>query len=186
MTRNLPPLINPGREIDTWIASGAPGWAKFDKALPPTYRHILGRRVADGASVAVWGMLNPSIAGHNVDDPTVRRVIDFTRRIGKSITLVVNVSDFIATKSKQLIDKGAPVSPLWAAYVIAAVQRADIVICGWGANGAKLGARVAEFLRVVRTHFAGPLHCMRLTDKTRQPAHPLMLPSTLVPVVYLA
>ena len=182
----LPPLVNPGREIDAFIASGDRGWAKFDNPLCPLYRHALGRRVHAGKSVAVWGMLNPSIAGAAVDDPTIRRVIGFTHDANKAIALVVNVSDFIATKSEQLVDAGAPISPLWAAYIIAAVQRADIVICGWGAKGAKLPARVADFMHVVRTHFAGPLHCMRLTDKTRQPEHPLMLPSTLTPVVYRA
>lgn len=181
----LPPLINPGREIDVFIASGERGWARFDNPLCPLYRHALGRRVAPGKSVAVWGLLNPSIAGAAVDDPTVRRVIGFTQAMGKSIALVVNTSDYIATKSAKLVDTGAPVSPLWAPFIMAAVQRADIVICGWGANGRKLPERVAAFLHVVRTHFTGPLHCMRLTDKTRQPEHPLMLPSSLTPMVYL-
>lgn len=186
MTRKLPPLVNPGREIDAFIASGERGWAKFDNPLCPLYRHALGRRVAPGNSVAVWGMLNPSSAGATNDDPTIRRVIGFTQAMGKSIALVVNASDLIMTKSKVLVDNGAPVSRLWAAYVKAAVERADIVICGWGANGVKLPGRIADFLVVIRNHFHGPLHCMRLTDKTQQPEHPLMLPSSLTPVVFNA
>jgi len=181
----LPPLINAGREIDGFIASGALGWARFDEPTQPQYRHILGRRVSAGNSVVVWGMLNPSIAGAVKNDPTVTRVIGFTRDMGKAIALVVNVSDYIATQSTDLVDVGAPVSTLWAPFIMAAVKRADIVICGWGANGRKLPARVDAFLHVVRTHFAGPLHCLRITEKTRQPEHPLMLPAALRPVVYL-
>lgn len=181
----LPPLVNPGREIDAFIASGAPGWARFDKPTQPQYRHILGRRVSAGNSVVVWGMLNPSIADAVKNDPTVTRVIGFTRDMGKSIALVVNVSDYIATQPIDLVDAGAPVSSLWAPFIMAAVQRADLVICGWGANGRALPMSVADFLRIVRTNFVGPLHCLRLTKKTKQPEHPLMLPAALRPVVYL-
>lgn len=179
----LPPLINPGREIDSFIESGDRGFAAFNANR--AYRHILGRRVyALGESIAVWGMLNPSDAGAVDDDPTIRRVVRFTRDTGKSIALVVNVSDFIATKSAELVAHGAPVSAWWERYIVAAVQRADTVILGWGANGDKLPARVASFTRVVRANFAGPLHCLRVTKKTNQPEHPLMLPASLRPMVY--
>jgi len=188
---NLPPLrqsLNPGREIDAFIASGECGFAAFDtwidSSLDPTYRHILGRRTGDGNSVAVWGMLNPSDAGAVDDDPTIRRVIRFTRDMGKSIALVVNVSDLIATDPGVLVALDAPVSARWERYIVAAVKRADIVILGWGANGSKIPARVGRFLYAVRTNFDGPLHCLRVTEKTKQPEHPLMLPASLRPMVY--
>jgi hypothetical protein len=185
----VPVLNTPAAEIDAWIASGARGWAKFDVEPPgrATFRHALGRRVRDdGNSVAVWGMLNPSSAGADKNDPTVTRVVDFTRRMGKSIALVVNTSDYIATKSDDLVDTGAPISPVWAQYVAECSRRADIFICGWGSKGVDVPDRVTAFLRIVRANFTGPLHCIRMTTVSKQPEHPLMLPATLTPVVYLA
>ena len=55
--------------------------------IPPTrsavisdcgkYRYHLFRKVGQGARLATFVMLNPSSADHEVDDPTIRKVMGF-------------------------------------------------------------------------------------------------------------
>lgn len=42
------------------------------------YRYLLERRWGNGPAI-VWVMLNPSMADATVDDPTIRRVVSFSR-----------------------------------------------------------------------------------------------------------
>jgi hypothetical protein len=55
-----------------------------------TYRWTLTRDWAEGERVC-WVMLNPSDANHEIDDPTIRRCIHFTRSWGYAGFTVVNL-----------------------------------------------------------------------------------------------
>ena len=57
------------------------------------YRWTLRRRWGDGDDV-VWVMLNPSTADANKDDPTLRRIIQFSDGWGYGGLLVVNLLPF--------------------------------------------------------------------------------------------
>jgi hypothetical protein len=58
-----------------------------------TYRWTLTRGWGDGKKIC-WVMLNPSTADHRVDDPTIKRVIHFTRSWGGDGFTAVNLYPF--------------------------------------------------------------------------------------------
>jgi hypothetical protein len=60
------------------------------------FRYRLGRRWAEGPTVALV-LLNLSTADDEVDDPTIRRCIDFARRWGYGGLEVVNLYAHVAT-----------------------------------------------------------------------------------------
>ena len=67
------------------------------------YRYELTRRWDDGQSV-LWVMLNPSTADADIDDPTIRRCVNFTKSWGYGGIKVVNLYAFRATDPGHLRD----------------------------------------------------------------------------------
>lgn len=133
-----------------------------------TYRYSLERWWDPSLPPLVWVMLNPSTADHEVDDPTIRRCIGFTRRDNTYGGLVVvNLYALRATNPADLRRHADPIGP-----------ENDIVLSDYGMPGFHLVAawgvhapqRAAQVL-------SGPLrhqHVLCL-GKTKQghPRHPL-------------
>ncbi|MCE2516245.1 MAG: DUF1643 domain-containing protein [Alphaproteobacteria bacterium] len=70
------------------------------------YRYRLDRdwsdMLTDNPRRALWIMLNPSTADASEDDPTIRRIINFSKREGCSALTVLNLSPRIATDPAEL------------------------------------------------------------------------------------
>lgn len=96
------------------------------------YRYRLWRTVAPLDTTCLFIMLNPSTADHRADDPTIRRCVDFTRRLGHGRLEVVNLYAWRATSPKELAAAADPTGPRNAEHVAAAIQAADQVIAAWG------------------------------------------------------
>ena len=58
----------------------------------------------DGKDCLLWVMLNPSIASGTEDDMTVRKCIEFSKRLGFGAMLVVNLYTYITTKPDNLFN----------------------------------------------------------------------------------
>lgn len=102
------------------------------------YRYRLDRWWGEGPRVA-WVMLNPSTADAEVDDPTIRRVVRFTRDWGYDGLTVVNVYPFRAAKPRDLhrwLKTGAIHPPLIknGGVFSDVVGEAPLVIAAWGAG----------------------------------------------------
>lgn len=144
------------------------------------YRYRLSRSWGDGAQ-AVWVMHNPSTADANVDDPTIRRVRGFTKRLGCDGFVVVNLYAWRSTDPKALRSAWAdPVGPDNDRHITEAVAGAPIVLAAWGTLQAWQRTRMLRLLQ-------GPLHrtpLHHLGQRTRAgfPRHPLYLPAD-APVV---
>jgi hypothetical protein len=127
-------------------------------------------------------MLNPSVADANIDDPTIRKCIGFSKRWGFTEMEVVNLSPFRATKPKELLINKVPVfvkiendDAIQDAIACFTTKR---IVLAWGANGTD------HFLDVQRVHdiikqgwesdSGVQLQCLGRT-KSNQPRHPLML-----------
>lgn len=156
------------------------------------YRYELTREFDPKGEWALWIGLNPSTADGRDDDPTLRRMIDFTHGFGIPNLAVCNL---YALRSKDPKDvkaallKGVdPVGPDNKAAVHKWATKAGLVLLAWGYS-AKIGkpmlARAWEMrmhLRLVFTSMSDaclatpPVGHLGLTEgKEHQPRHPLML-----------
>ena len=131
------------------------------------YRYTLTRRWGlSGLGTVLWVMLNPSTADADVDDPTIRRCVDFADRWGYDQIEVVNLYALRASDPAKLLTHPAPSGPENAFHVWDATTRAEIVVAAWGANKAVTRTPMAREIRAT-----GPF-CLGRT-KAGHPKHPL-------------
>jgi hypothetical protein len=145
------------------------------------YRYHL-RRTFDGnrGPIATFIMLNPSMADHLVDDPTIRKCMGFCATWGCAELSVVNLFAFRASNPAELREADDPVGPENRIHVRRAVANAVAqpspgpVVCAWGLHGGFM----AEDKIVLHwiAALCQPL-CLGLT-RQGHPRHPLYLPYT--------
>lgn len=127
-----------------------------------------------GGPKVVFLMLNPSTADGKVDDPTIRRCMNFARDWGYGGLTVVNLYAERATEPKALFEDEA-----WVVrgfdnkkYVLEACVGNDVVLA-WGAHRRPDKEGDADLIADV-CHLAFRTDCLGLTAG-REPRHPLML-----------
>jgi hypothetical protein len=143
-----------------------------------TYRYELTRRWAEGDDIVTWIMLNPSTADADVDDPTIRRCIDFSIRWGCAGLVVRNLFALRATDPRELGRHPDPVGPENDTYLTR--PAAGATIAAWGVSGGHVAhERAGIVLDLLRARKTWPL-CVALTHGGA-PRHPLYLPATALP-----
>lgn len=148
------------------------------------YRYLLWRTIdrdlvddRENKGTVCFVMLNPSTADADADDPTIRRCMGYADLWGFTRLEVVNVYPYRAT------DPAA----LWTApcsiyghfhddHLVEAFDRADLIVCAWGANAVKDDADHVE--RLIREGNQEPW-CLKI-NKDGSPAHPLYQPKNAV------
>lgn len=122
-----------------------------------------------------WVMLNPSTADGLVDDPTIRRCIDFSRRAGYVGMTVHNLFPLRATSPAELLKAKDPLGPAPGdvdRLLVEFGQFMGAVVCAWGVLGGHRGrdAQVMNLLKLSRAR----LLCLGKTENGF-PRHPLYL-----------
>ena len=128
----------------------------------------------------VWIGLNPSTANGEVDDPTIRRCVNFTRDMGHCHLTMVNLMAYRATAPRDLVAAELLgfdiVGPLNDEVIIAAAEGASLVVAAWGAHRfAKQRSEIVLSLidPIGGTPLAGtPVTCLGRT-RAGHPRHPL-------------
>lgn len=148
------------------------------------YRYRLTRIWDSGLAAITWIMLNPSTADEHDDDPTISRVIGFSRSWGYGSAEVVNLFAFRTPSPAMLQTADDPVGPANDETVLSSASRTDKVIVAWGNHGALAnpvtGApRCDEMLRMI-DDVGGDVDCLGFT-RSGQPSHPLYLPADTRP-----
>lgn len=137
------------------------------------YRYLLGRRWAAGPALC-WVMHNPSTADASRDDPTVRRVVRFSRDAGYGAAVVVNLFALRATNPEVLRRHPDPIGPANDTTLAAAAGRGQgPAVAAWGAR-----APVARVAAVLAGPLAGVELCCLGTTRSGQPRHPLYVTAT--------
>ena len=152
-----------------------------------SYRYTLTREVDDlGVGCLCWVMLNPSTADDSVDDPTIRRVMRFTRDHGYRYLTVVNLFAVRSTNPASLadmLDAGVDIvgegndSAMMGAFCVS-----DAVVFAWGASAPHSIALAARERRVIelcasesnRCEPSRPPVCLGVTAQGH-PRHPLYI-----------
>lgn len=148
------------------------------------YRYRLGRVWDDAAGQVAFVMLNPSIADHQVDDPTIRRCVGFAKEWGYGGLIVVNLFAYRATKPERLFTASDPVGPDNDRHLVEAAGEANMVVCAWGAGATKMPGRVRTVREELQSALGRPLFCLGRT-KDSHPRHPLYVRATQLPEVFL-
>jgi len=143
------------------------------------YRYHLRRVLSAGSRLMLWLMLNPSTADAHYDDATIRRVKWFSHHFGYDVADVVNLYALRSTNPDDLWTgtEGRAIGAGNDRAILEAAMRADIVVCGWGAEP-KAAQRARDVYRLVRE---GTVHrelwCLG-HSKDGSPRHPLYMPKS--------
>ncbi len=145
------------------------------------YRYVLTRswpaglfRVSTG--YVCWVMLNPSTADAVVDDPTVKRCIDYTARWGFSRLAVVNLCAYRSKKPMLALSHAERFGPENRRHLWRQMAGASLVVFAWGAPGDKLPDEIGVVLDELGATFTAS--ALGLT-KSGQPRHPLFMTSSI-------
>lgn len=163
----------------------------FDLRAPATFSPCKRYRLTLRRDLGLFGDrpliscgYNPSIAGIDINDPTIVREMGFGRSWGCSELIKVNALAGIATNPDDLADMTDPVGPLNDDAIRAAVAYADerdgILLACWGAPKGRAATRRLASRRLAEVAKMAPWQALRLT-KSGYPQHPLYLPASLTP-----
>lgn len=146
------------------------------------YRYHLHRHLGAGDGACCFIMLNPSTADALLDDPTIRRCINYAAKFECDQLEVVNLFAYRSTIPDALyaMSRDTVVGPENDRHIINAAGLAHIVICAWGNHGS-LHGRDKEVLRLLRDKSVKPM-CLKVNGKSQQPAHPLYLKNDAMPI----
>ncbi len=136
------------------------------------HRYTLQRRWSGLGIVEpriVWVMLNPSTADGADDDPTVRKVVGFSKRWGYGSALIVNLSAYRATDPRELgRDHVGPgienAETVWRALL------GSPVVAAWG-DGIRHLRTSAALALVLHMARRGSVDCLGRT-RAGNPRHP--------------
>ena len=103
--------------------------AKF--SIDKKHRYELSRHWDLSKSDILFIMLNPSIANEDIDDPTIKRLISFTREFKHGGFFVANHFTYITPYSKTL-DTSIGLTKLNLKTIKNLVNKVDEVIYAWG------------------------------------------------------
>jgi hypothetical protein len=103
------------------------------------YRYRLDRHTPGAKHKVLWVMLNPSTADHEKDDPTIRKCIGFTERLGFKSLMVGNLATLRTPHPKELLSamrRGEDITgPDHLTHLKAMFEEATIAIAAWGRHG---------------------------------------------------
>ncbi len=144
------------------------------------YRWNLRRVLTtDNNKVVCFVMLNPSTADAEIDDPTVRRCMQYARDWGYGILEVRNIFALRATDPRELRTTKNPEGDPRGLESIAEAKKADLIVAAWGATiPFKRDVTVCDLFKD-----GTPVHCLRKT-KLGYPVHPLYQLASLKPTPY--
>lgn len=130
-------------------------------------------------------MLNPSTADAEIDDPTIKRCIQFAEREGCGELRVVNLFSFRSKDPEDLLKADDPVGPDADVYIDRMFHhdtKRTLIIAGWGAKPVRPfwyknihSQRVASILE--KAYLAGHKIWSLGINKCGSPKHPLYIHS---------
>lgn len=139
------------------------------------YRYKLHRGWDESKPSIMFVMLNPSTADSEKDDPTIRRVINFSRSWGYGSVHVVNLYAFRSTDPKGLKTTQDPIGQDNIFHIQSLIGLVEKVIYAWG-NNEKEPKWLCDLVDTP--------YCIDISKKGI-PKHPLYLKSDLQPKLYL-
>ena len=130
------------------------------------YRYALSRTWNGKKKTILFIGLNPSTANEKIDDPTIRRCINYAQNWGYGSLLMVNLFAYRATMPSELKNVKNPIGNDNDLHILELSKKADLAVAAWGNEGTLLN-RDKEVKKILPN-----LMCLKI-NKSGQPAHPL-------------
>ena len=130
-------------------------------------RYSLKREWDKSKNQILYIMLNPSMADDKNDDPTIRRLIDFTRKFEYGGFLVGNIFTTITPNPKE-IDRSKGISDKNFEELFKLINKVDLIVYAWG--------NTVEEPKPLKELVLSPKCFGKNLNGT--PKHPLYLPSS--------
>jgi len=108
------------------------------------YRYQLREIWDESKPLAMWLLMNPSVACLDYGDPTLIRTGRFARSWGYGGQLVANVHAYRATDKNRLLEVEDPVGPENDKMILEMAKEAKIVVLAFGQPPKKLRSRGQE------------------------------------------
>jgi hypothetical protein len=157
-----------------------PSGATFSRCR--RWRYLLWRCWDASKPAANFLMLNPSTADELKLDPSCTRARNYAERWGYGALVVTNIFGWRATDPDEMKRVKDPVGRGNDRAIVQAAKDAGIVVCAWGNHGEHMG-RAGAIIDLLKKNGI-ELHALRTTG-TGHPAHPLYLPGSLAPQLFL-
>ena len=141
------------------------------------YRYGLSRTWNGKKKTILFIGLNPSTANEKIDDPTIRRCINYAQNWGYGSLLMVNLFAYRATIPSELKNVKNPIGNDNDLHIIELLKKADIAVAAWGNEGTLLN-RDKEVKKILPN-----LMCLKI-NKSGQPSHPLYQKNDLKLIKY--
>jgi len=130
------------------------------------YRYSLTRAWNLTGNYVLFIGLNPSIADELIDDPTLKRCINFAKDWGYGGLIMVNLFAYVSTHPSELKNTKLPIGKENDEHILKNHQKSQLTVIAWGNDG-YLYDRDKEVLAIIDS----PM-CLNI-NKSGQPAHPL-------------
>ena len=130
------------------------------------YRYALSRTWDGKKKTVLFIGLNPSTADEKIDDPTIRRCINYAQNWGYGSLLMVNLFAYRATIPTELKNVKNPIGNDNDLHITELLKKADLAVATWGNEGSLLN-RDKDVKKIIPK-----LMCLKI-NKSGQPAHPL-------------
>ena len=130
------------------------------------YRYALSRTWNSKKKTILFIGLNPSTADEKIDDPTIRRCVNYAQNWGYGSLLMVNLFAYMTTIPTELKKVRNPIGNDNDLHIIELSKKADLAVAAWGNEGSLLN-RDKEIKKILPN-----LMCLKI-NKSGQPAHPL-------------
>jgi len=143
------------------------------------HRYLIWQKWGSAPFLA-HGLLNPSKADHETDDPTWGRGRSRAMDMRFGGSLFWNLFAYRATEPKDMMNAADPVGAHNDAVIDFIAPRCGATIAGWGARGGHLGRDMKVRRRLACIEPAIDLRHLGLT-KDGQPRHPLYIAKAVVP-----
>ena len=130
-------------------------------------RYSLKREWDKSKNQILYIMLNPSMADDKNDDPTIRRLINFTKKFDYGGFLVGNIFTKITPNPKE-IDRSKGISDKNFEELFKLINKVDQIVYAWGNS--------VEEPKILKEMISNPKCFGKNFNGT--PKHPLYLPSS--------
>jgi hypothetical protein len=136
-------------------------------------RYFLKREWDNSKGLLLYLMLNPSVADEKKDDPTIRRLISFTKKFNYGGFLVGNIFTTITPNPKE-IDRSKGISDKNFKELFKLINKVDQIVYAWG--------NTVEEPQLLKESVLNPKCFGKNLNGT--PKHPLYLPKNSKLIAY--